>query len=300
MSNGIAMRRAAYKPTEQQLAAAASPETISAAARDELLGKILEQGREEGDTEQSADEPNEESRELRLAFLHLVRQEPQLLAREEVARFLAHTINPEDFDELQWESPEHMIEFCEALYGIRFPSDAITKRVRAHVSLLVRQALQQYEQFDHRESLYQLMRIAPVSMMMNDSELMRLRHLAHAYEIRRVRRNRWWLYAYLLIQVILVLVVFPYLFINAENGVIQRQVEELANVELGDEGYRLFSYADGLYWSVITAGSIGYGDITPYTAIGKVMAGLLGTMGVITAGVIAGMVLKWITPRHLD
>jgi hypothetical protein len=77
--------------------------------------------------------------------------------------------------------------------------------------------------------------------------------------------------------------VFPYLFINAENGVIQRQVEELANVELGDEGYRLFSYADGLYWSVITAGSIGYGDITPYTTTGKIMAGLLGTMGVITA-----------------
>jgi hypothetical protein len=230
----------------------------------------------------------------------LVRQEPALLDQEEAAYLLAHAIQPEDFDELQWESPEHMIEFCEAVYGIRFSTEEVTKRVRNHVSLLVRQALQQYEQLDNRESLYQLMRIAPISMMMNDTELLRLRHLAHAYEIRRVRRNRWWLYSYLLIQVLLVVIVFPYLFINAENGVIQRQVEELANVELGDEGYRLFSYADGLYWSVITAGSIGYGDITPYTTIGKIMAGLLGTMGVITAGVIAGLVLKWITPRHLE
>lgn len=276
-------------------------EEISEAERDELLNTILtaHDGAETNQGEQR-DESSLEPSQLRIAFLRLVRKEPELLMREEVAHFLAHTIKPDDFDALQWESPEHMIEFCEALYGIRFPTDAITKRVREHVSFLVRQALQQYEQLDDRESLYQLMRIAPVSMMMNDTELLRLRHLAHSYEIRRVRRNRWWLYAYLILQVVLVVVVFPYLFIYAENGVIQHKVEELADVELGDEGYRLFSYADGLYWSVITAGSIGYGDITPYTTTGKIMAGILGTMGVITAGVIAGLVLKWITPRHLD
>ncbi len=274
---------------------------ISDGERAELLALILEKHADvHTDTTATNGERVAVPQQLRSAFLHLVRQEPALLDQEEVASLLAHAIQPEDFDELQWESPEHMIEFCEAVYGIHFSTEEVTKRVRSHVSLLVRQALQQYEQLDNRESLYQLIRIAPISMMMNDTELLRLRHLAHAYEIRRVRRNRWWLYSYLLIQVLLVVIVFPYLFINAENGVIQRQVEELANIELGDEGYRLFSYADGLYWSVITAGSIGYGDITPYTTIGKIMAGLLGTMGVITAGVIAGLVLKWITPRHLE
>ena len=136
--------------------------------------------------------------------------------------------------------------------------------------------------------------------MMQDVELMRLRHLARGYELRRIRRNRRWLFIYLSIQILLVIIVFPFLFIYAENGAIQRQVEQIANVELGDDGYRLFSYVDGLYWSVITAGSIGYGDITPLTTTGRIIAGVLGTMGVVTVGVVAGLVLKWITPRTLD
>lgn len=273
---------------------------LSPPERQELLANILEEHQVDRTNGQVHGDERDLPGQLRRAFLLLVRNDPPLLNEERVAHFLANEIEPADFDTLQWESPEHMIEFCEALYGIRFPNEELARGVRQHVGLLVRQALQQYEQQDDRENLYQLMRIAPMSLMMHDTELLRLRHLAHSYEIRRIRRNRWWLYAYLLIQVLLVVVVFPYLFINAENGAIQRQVEELANVEIGDEGYRLFSYLDGLYWAVITAGSIGYGDITPYTAIGKVMAGILGTMGVITAGVIAGLVLKWITPRHLD
>jgi Ion channel len=62
----------------------------------------------------------------------------------------------------------------------------------------------------------------------------------------------------------------------------------------------LFINADGLYWSLITAGSIGYGDITPVTHIGTIIAATLGIMGVITIGVIAGLILNWITPRRLD
>ncbi len=63
---------------------------------------------------------------------------------------------------------------------------------------------------------------------------------------------------------------------------------------------QLFSYADGLYWSIITAGSIGYGDITPITRMGKLIAASLGLMGVITIGVIAGLILSWPTPRSLE
>lgn len=285
---------------------------LSPDERQELLQKVLRRLQAEGDPAAadvstdvehvSLDGSGEEElpEDLRRAFLRLVRQDPALLDQEEVATFLANEIEPEDFDTLQWESPEHMVEFCDALYGIRFSTPEVTERVRRHVRFLIRQALQQYEQQDEREHLYQLLRVAPTSLMMDDPELLRLRHLAQSYEIRRVRRNRWWLYAYLMAQVLLIVVVFPYLFINAENGALQRQVEQLADVEIGDEGYRLFSYLDGLYWAVITAGSIGYGDITPYTAIGKVIAGVLGTMGVITVGVIAGLVLKWITPRRLE
>ncbi len=301
--------------TERSRASKAIQEIV-AADHEAWLDKILREhraaaaGQESGTNRHAAthdenddeydDERGELLGELRQRFLQIVRQDPTLLERTEVAHFLGQEIQPTDFDILQWESPEHILEFSEALFGVRFSTEEQSEQVRNHVAMLVRQALQQYEQQGKWEKLYLLMRIAPVSVMRQDPEVLRLRHLAHSYEIRRVRRNRWWLYTYLLLQVVLVIGIFPYLFINAENGAIQRQVEQLANVELGDEGYRLFSYFDGLYWSVITAGSIGYGDITPYTVIGKIMAGVLGTMGVITAGVIAGLVLKWITPRQLD
>lgn len=249
-------------------------------------------------------EKHENDKELaaqaRLAFLMLLERTPGLLAESTVATFLAQEIEPEDFDKLQWETPVHMLEFCDALYGFRFSSDAVTEQVRVHVLYLLQRALQQYEAEQNWEELFSLVEIAPASPVMRDLELRRLRHVARTYELRRVRRNRRILYVYLALQVLMVLIIFPLLFINAENGELQRQVENLANVEIGDEGYRLFTYTDGLYWSIITAASIGYGDITPVTVTGKIIAGALGTMGVITVGVIAGLVLKWVTPRALD
>ncbi|MCB0109028.1 MAG: two pore domain potassium channel family protein [Caldilineaceae bacterium] len=240
------------------------------------------------------------SAQARLAFLMLLTQNPELLQDAKNAEFLAQAIGPADFDNLQWETPAHMLEFCDTLYGCRIAEEENAQEVRMHVRYLLQQALRRYEEEEDWEALFSLVEIAPTSPMMNDSELRRLRHLARVYELRRVRRNRFILYGYLIVQVLLVLIVFPLLFINAENGELQRRVEELANVEIGDEGYRLFTYTDGLYWAVITAGSIGYGDITPMTTTGKLIAGTLGTMGVVTVGVIAGLVLKWITPRTLD
>jgi hypothetical protein len=118
--------------------------------------------------------------------------------------------------------------------------------------------------------------------------------------MERVQRNRRVLYAYLIVQAFLVLLVFPLLFINAENGAIQREVEELTEVELGDEGYRLLSYPQGVYWAIITATSIGYGDVTPTTTTGRIIAVVLGTMGVVTVGIFAGLVLDWVTPRRIE
>ena len=77
-------------------------------------------------------------------------------------------------------------------------------------------------------------------------------------------------------------------------------MEQLADVEIGDQGYQLLSYADALYWAIITATSIGYGDITPVTNTGRIIAAVLGIMGVITVGIVTGLILDWITPRNLD
>ncbi len=40
------------------------------------------------------------------------------------------------------------------------------------------------------------------------------------------------------------------------------------------------TFADALYWSVITIATIGYGDVTPLTGPGKILAGVLAFFGI--------------------
>ncbi len=236
---------------------------------------------------------------MRGAFLMAIKDEPALLREELISDFLAQTIEPEDLARLEWESPLHMMEVGESLYHSRFKDSEIARLLNRHASVLLHKALYHYEKEGEMEKMFRLLRLAPSYLLRQDAELGRLHYRANSYEIRRVRRSRRFLFGYLLIQVILVLVLFPYLFINAENGRLQHEVEQLADVELGDDGYQLISFSEGVYWAVITASSIGYGDVTPTTTIGRMIAGTLGTMGVITVGILAGLVLDWITPRRI-
>lgn len=245
------------------------------------------------------EDKNEDKAALRQKFLLAVQKDAKLLRHPEFSKFLAEAIQPEDLTELKWESPADMMAFSESIYRSPFEDSELAKRLNQHASLLLRRALQQYENEGEMEEMLQLLRLAPSYLLHQDEELNRLHHSANAYEIRRVRRNRRILYGYLMLQAVLVLIVFPYLFINAENGRLQKQVEQLADVEIGDEGYRLIPYSEGVYWAVVTASSIGYGDVTPTTTTGRIIAGTLGTMGVITVGILAGLVLDWITPRRI-
>lgn len=238
--------------------------------------------------------------ELRLSFIRLLREDLDLLEEEAVAHFLAAEVKATDFQKLNWQETEEILEFCNQLYIYPFEDQAVRQQVREHVRRLLRYALRRYEEKADYEQLFKAVRIAPLYAVWNDEDLTRLRHLAYHYEVKRVTRNQRWLYAYLAVQAVLVTVVFPILFINAENGALQAQVEQMAGVEIGDEGYHLLSYMDALYWSVITAASIGYGDITPTTTTGRIIAAVLGTIGVITIGIIAGLILNWITPRRID
>jgi len=52
------------------------------------------------------------------------------------------------------------------------------------------------------------------------------------------------------------------------------------------EGISLF---DALYWAFITAFTIGYGDITPHTAIGKVLSLIIGLEGIILTGIVVAI-----------
>lgn len=238
---------------------------------------------------------------LRQAFLLALDDRPSITDEVRYCKFLANKVTSDDFASLQWESPHKIIRFCEILYGFHFTSDETAEQVRLHVESLLKVALHQFEAHNDYEQMLRLVQIVPTDPSLLGGEMLRLRNRVHLYEMRRVRHSKRWLYGYLVLQAILVLFVFPHLFVYAENGKMRDAVEAATDVEVDTEVERQFlSYSDGLYWSVITAASIGYGDITPKSTEGRVIAGTLGTMGVITIGVLAGLVLNWITPRSLD
>lgn len=246
------------------------------------------------------------AQEIRRAFLLFARSQPTLLAEEPFIEFMANHVEPEDFAGIEWAMPAQIVEFYEALHGAEFYSELGSEKVMNYTRGLLRQALRQFEKNDEYEKMYQLLQRTPIPAANMDAELLRLRDRARMYEMRRVQRRRRLLYGYLILQAFLIVVVFPLLFINAENGAIQDRIEQTieettaqeVEVEANVERHT-YSYMDGLYWSLITAGSIGYGDITPITVVGRIIAAALGVSGVITIGVTAGLILDWITPRRL-
>ena len=115
-----------------------------------------------------------------------------------------------------------MMVFSESLYHSQFNDKEMAQQLNQHASVLLHRALHQYEKEGEMEKLFRLLRLSPSYLLRQDAELSRLHYRANAYEIRRVRCSRRLLYGYLLLQIVLVLFVFPFLFINAENGRLQR------------------------------------------------------------------------------
>ena len=48
--------------------------------------------------------------------------------------------------------------------------------------------------------------------------------------------------------------------------------------------------ADGLWWAIVTMTTVGYGDITPMTGVGKMVAAVLMVLGMFTLALFAGIV----------
>lgn len=60
-------------------------------------------------------------------------------------------------------------------------------------------------------------------------------------------------------------------------------------IERGTNDF-LASPADGLWWALVTITTVGFGDITPETALGRVVAGILMVGGMFTLAMFAGIV----------
>jgi hypothetical protein len=263
---------------------------LSSTGRAETLKKLLDL------YETVEDENTTQARQVRQAFLFMVANGPHPSEPEPFINFFIQSVKPDDLQEIQWGTPERYFRLTQFLYALR--GELPAEEVAQYVNNLIHYALRSFEQAQKYPEMIELLQLINVSPGAGSEELLQLRSHAYIHEIHRVRRFRRFLYGYLLLQALFILVIFPLLFINAENGAISEAIEQATDVNMEEEPHQYLTYGDGLYWALITASSIGYGDVTPVTTVGRVIAATLGVMGVITVGILAGLILYQITPRN--
>ena len=102
--------------------------------------------------------------------------------------------------------------------------------------------------------------------------------------MRRVRRR--FVYGLLIVAVYL-LAICPTVFVKLDNP---RRVAQ---------GMSELDWSEGLYWSVITLTTVGYGDIVPQTPYARMFALFNAVLGVTTMGTIAGLVVNATSLRRI-
>ena len=117
-------------------------------------------------------------------------------------------------------------------------------------------------------------------------ELARLRGIAVRKEQRRLHRVRRFFVRALLGVLVYLFAVAPTVFVRLDNPF------------RVSHGMNALDWSEGLYWSVLTLTTVGYGDIVPQTPYARMFALFNAVLGVTLMGVVAGLVLSALTPRR--
>jgi hypothetical protein len=195
-------------------------------------------------------------------------------------------LREENLAHIPWESAEEVASAAECFYGF---SGAGLEAQESHrrVGDLVKYAGMRFAEQERWEEVFRLLARVHITSDVMDADLFWLRNTLVLYEQRRVQRMRHILFSLIAGAVLFVLLFAPLLFMGCENP------DRLAR------GMKELGFAEAIYWSVITSASVGYGDIVPQTAHGRIVAVLAGLTGITTMGIIAGLILSYITPRSL-
>lgn len=204
-----------------------------------------------------------------------------------VCNWLAAThLKGENLAGIPWDSVQEIATAAEAFYNLTeqgLSSEEVNTRVRD----LVKYAGAGFAGQGRWEDLFQLLCEVHVADNTMDADFYRLKNTVLLYEQKRVVGLRRLLKNFIFGVLVLVLLVSPALFLMFENK------------HRSAIGYEDLTFFDALYWSVITSGTVGYGDIVPLTMPGRVLAMLDSLLVIVLLGVIAGLILSYLTPRNV-
>jgi hypothetical protein len=227
------------------------------------------------------------ARRTHTLLLRDLREPRKTLAHPSCSWLVMTHLREENLAHIPWESSAEVVSAAECFYGLcngGMTAEESHRRVRD----LVKYAGLNFARQQRYEEVFQLLTRVPVPATVMDAELFQLRNLVVLYEQRRVQRFRRSLLGVLAFFLVFILLLSPMLFMGCENHY-RRSYPELQEVD----------FTEALYWSVVTATTLGYGDIVPHTVLGKFLAIFDSLFGMTLMGVIAGVILSYGGARSL-
>jgi hypothetical protein len=188
-----------------------------------------------------------------------------------------------DVPEIGWRSAGEVVAAVESMLEV---SDGDHSPHAIHE--LVKHAAIGFVRDRKHEHAFELLSSTRLPFDCADAKLFGVHTALRRYEQKRIARRRRRV-TYLLVGVLAYLFcVSPTVFVHLENP--QRIAHDLS----------VLDWSEGLYWSVLTSTTVGYGDIVPYTPYGRMLALFNALLGVLLMGVVAGLILSALSPRRLD
>jgi hypothetical protein len=186
-----------------------------------------------------------------------------------------------------WRSAADVIDAVERMLDEGRDRDR-AERSHHDIHDLVKHAAVEFVRQEKHEHAFELLTSTRLPFDCRDAHLFRVHNALLRYEQKRVTRRRRRV-VYVLIGVLAYLFcVSPTAFVSLENP--HRVAQDLAELD----------WSEGLYWSVLTSTTVGYGDIVPFTPYGRMLALFNALLGVLLMGVVAGLILSTLSPRRLD
>lgn len=71
----------------------------------------------------------------------------------------------------------------------------------------------------------------------------------------------------------------------------------ITDAERGASGANIVGLTDGLWWAFVTITTVGYGDMSPVTTTGRLVAACLMVGGIGLLGTVSGMLASWMVDQ---